>query len=142
TNSLSAGTPPFSNHRTPLSSIAHMTSPAKIGHLKYGMHEIIGKRIRGVFVRHRKDEPKGQILLAFDDGTAYEFYCPLGAIFNIGTCRKINMVDVAHYMADELISEFSAVENPNEPDKITVRMFDKEYGLDNVLSELKSIGNL
>lgn len=38
-----------------------------------GMGEIIGRRITGAFLRVRPEQPRGHLLLAFDDGTSYEF---------------------------------------------------------------------
>jgi hypothetical protein len=35
---------------------------------------ILGKTIRAVVIRFGENNPKDQIFLVFDDGTAYEFY--------------------------------------------------------------------
>lgn len=38
------------------------------------MGDIVGRRIIGAILRIRAGEPKCQLLLAFEDGTSYEFY--------------------------------------------------------------------
>lgn len=38
-----------------------------------GLGEIIGRRIAGVFLRVRDEQPRGHLVVAFDDGTSYEF---------------------------------------------------------------------
>jgi hypothetical protein len=41
--------------------------------MKEGIGQIVGRRIAAVFLRVRDGQPTGQLLLAFDDDTSYEF---------------------------------------------------------------------
>lgn len=66
--------------------------------MKYGLGEIIGRRIIGVFLRVRDDPPTSQVLLALEGGTAYEFYSTTGRIAAIGRMRFMDLEETANYM--------------------------------------------
>lgn len=58
-----------------------------------GLGEIIGRRIAGVFLRVRDDQPRGHLLLAFDDGTSFEFVSE--STIDVVRCLQLNDLESA-----------------------------------------------
>lgn len=82
--------------------------------IKEGMADILGKRICAVYLRARSETPMSQVVLAFDDGTSYEFYALNEMIRPIGHLRSgLNPIDLAEYMADSEEFLYAAVLEPD-----------------------------
>ncbi|MGD8690615.1 MAG: hypothetical protein PVI37_11825 [Gammaproteobacteria bacterium] len=82
--------------------------------MKEGMADILGKRISAVYLRARSGTPMSQVLLAFDDGTSYEFYALKDLIFPIGHLRNgFNPIQVSEYMTSTQEFVYAAVMEPD-----------------------------
>ncbi|MDF1822252.1 MAG: hypothetical protein P1U64_11790 [Alcanivoracaceae bacterium] len=64
---------------------------------------LIGKRIEGAVLREHRDlrrRPRCQLILCFDDGTSFEFWCGEDEIHPAGGFDKYSVDTVQSYMGD------------------------------------------
>ena len=71
--------------------------------MKPGVKKLIGKRIKGVVAKKRRESPQYQIFLIFSDNSYYEFYTSncSNEIFTISGLQKGGLKKVREYMGQE-----------------------------------------
>lgn len=77
--------------------------------IKDEVEQIIGKRIRGVVIKHKNNSAAAvtsQLFLLFDDNTYYEFYTYDSPLSTTGGVDQGGLKEVLSYMNDTLVPVF------------------------------------
>ncbi len=72
--------------------------------MKEAVRGIIGKRIKGIVVKERSQNPRTQLFLIFSDNTYFEFYSSNGNIVATGGVDKGGLQEVREYMGEKYIT--------------------------------------